>query len=78
MPTVLRWRGHRCFFYSNEAGEPPHVHVRKDDCEAKIWLDDVSVAVSVGFADHELGAILRMLGEQRDELLERWHDYFGN
>ncbi|WP_291603203.1 DUF4160 domain-containing protein [Bradyrhizobium sp.] len=28
MPTVLRWRSYRAFFYSNEGNEPPHVHVR--------------------------------------------------
>ncbi len=28
MPTVLRWGPYRAFFYSNERGEPAHVHVR--------------------------------------------------
>jgi len=27
MPTVLRWGPYRAFFYSNERGEPPHIHV---------------------------------------------------
>lgn len=29
MPTILLWRGHRFFFYSNEGSEPPHVHVAR-------------------------------------------------
>src|SRR5260370_284948 len=30
MPTVLRWGPYRAFFYSNERGEPPHIHVRPE------------------------------------------------
>ena len=40
MPTVLRWAGYPAFFYSNEGGEPPRVHVRSGDREAKIWLGE--------------------------------------
>ncbi|MGZ5843101.1 MAG: DUF4160 domain-containing protein [Xanthobacteraceae bacterium] len=36
MPTVLRWGPYRAFFYSNERGEPPHIHVRSGDFEAKL------------------------------------------
>jgi hypothetical protein len=41
MPTVLRWGPYRAFFYSNESGEPPHVHVRAGNFEAKFWLHDL-------------------------------------
>ena len=39
------WRGRlnadrAAFFYSNERGEPPHIHVRSGDFEAKFWLHD--------------------------------------
>ena len=40
MPTVLRWGPYRAFFDSNERGEPPHVHVRSGDSEAKFWLHE--------------------------------------
>jgi hypothetical protein len=53
MPTVLRWGPYRAFFYSNERGEPPHIHVRSGDFEAKFWLHDLSVAVNAGFPAHE-------------------------
>ncbi len=78
MPTVLRWRGYRFFFYSNEGSEPPHVHVLRDEMEAKIWLHDLSVAASVGYAPHELNDILRKLAEHREDMIRDWHDYFGN
>jgi Domain of unknown function (DUF4160) len=56
MPTVLRWGPYRAFFYSNERGEPPHIHVRSGDFEAKFWLHDLSVAVNAGFPAHEISA----------------------
>ncbi len=34
MPTLLRWRGYRFFFYSADGWEPPHIHVYKDGKEA--------------------------------------------
>jgi hypothetical protein len=55
MPTVLRWGPYRAFFYSNERGEPPHIHVRSGDFEAKFWLHDLSVAINAGFPAHEIG-----------------------
>ncbi len=68
MPTVLRWGPYRAFFYSNEGGEPPHVHVRAGDAEAKFWLHDLSVAVNAGFPAREIGAIVRHLRSRRDFL----------
>jgi hypothetical protein len=50
VPTVLRWGPYRAFFYSNEGGEPPHVHVRAGEKEAKFWLHDISPAANAGFA----------------------------
>ena len=49
MPTLLRWKGYRFFFYSADGWEPPHVHVAKDGKEAKVWLNDLGVAVSLGY-----------------------------
>jgi hypothetical protein len=46
MPTVLRWKGYRFFFWSGDRGEPPHVHVKRDAGEAKVWLDPHWVAKS--------------------------------
>ena len=78
MPTVLRWGGYRAFFYSNEGGEPAHVHVRTGNKEAKIWLHDLSVAFNVRFAPHELSDIIRELKLHRNDLLVTWNEHFGN
>lgn len=57
MPVVLRDRGLRYFFFSNEGTprETPHVHVKGGGSDAKIWLEpDVSIAESYGFNSREL------------------------
>jgi hypothetical protein len=78
VPVVLRWGPYRAFFYSNEGDEPAHVHVRAGDKEAKFWLHDLSVAINLGFRQHELGPIIGHLRAHRDELMDRWNDHFGN
>ena len=77
MPTVLRWRGYRFFFYSADVGGPPHVHVHRAGKEAKLWLETAAVAVNAGFSDRELATLRRVVSQNR-ELMERaWHDHFG-
>jgi hypothetical protein len=57
MPTVLRNKGYRIFFFSLDRGEPAHVHVEKGEKYAKFWLAPLRVARSRGFRDHELNEI---------------------
>ena len=78
MPTILRWGPYRAHFYSNERGEPPHVHVRAGDREAKFWLHDLAVAINVGYSAHELGDIIRHLQLNRKALLDVWNEHFGD
>ena len=77
MPTLLRWKGHRFFFYSADTWEPPHIHVYKDGKEAKIWLHDLTVAVNLGFASQELNEVVRKTRDMKDAFLEAWNDHFG-
>lgn len=78
MPTALRWGRFRAFFYSNEEGEPAHVHVRAGKQEAKFWLHDLSIAANAGFSAHELGDSLRELKLHRDTLQVARHEHFGD
>ena len=78
MPTVLRIEGYRLYFYSHEPNEPPHVHIDKAGSSAKAWLHPVGLARSVGFRPKEISAILKMVRENRAQLLEAWHGYFGS
>ena len=78
MPTLLRWRGFRFFVYSADGSEPPHVHVVKDGCEAKIWLHDLTVAVNLGYGSQDLNRLVEKTREHRNAFLEAWNDYFGS
>lgn len=78
MPTVLRVKGYRFFFFSLEGQEPPHVHVEAAEKFAKFWLTPVSLAKSRGFRSGELTEIQRIVEENRDLFEEKWHEHFGN
>jgi Domain of unknown function (DUF4160) len=76
MPTVLRSGPYRFFFYAGDRDEPPHIHVERDDNEAKVWLDPVLLECSFGFARKEINRILKLVQEQQQRLLESWHEFF--
>ena len=79
MPIVFRDRGFRFFFYSNEGSprEPVHIHVEKDDVEAKFWLNPVvSVAYNDGYNARTLRELLETV-EANKELIEgTWNEFF--
>jgi hypothetical protein len=77
MPRILVVGPYRFFFYSNEWGEPPHIHVQSERKLAKFWLTPVTLASSTRFAAHELNQIQRIVQENRDAFLEAWNEHFG-
>ena len=77
MPTVLRYKAYRIYFYSHEQNEPPHVHIDRDNLSAKLWLNPVSLASNLGFSARELRQIKRIVSENQAQLLEAWDEYFG-
>jgi hypothetical protein len=77
MPTVLKVGPYRFFFYSSDGGEPPHVHVERDDHVAKFWIDPVRLDVSGGYRRPELREIERIVRENARTLLEAWHGFFA-
>lgn len=80
MPVVFRYKGFRFFFYSNEGypREPMHIHTRKGEAIAKIWLEpDVSLAESYDLSSSELKELMEA-AEKNKELIKRyWNEYFG-
>ena len=77
MPTILRVGRFRFYFFSNEGQEPPHIHVKAAEDQAKFWLDPIVLAANYGFAARELNELERLILEHKTELLEAWNDYFG-
>jgi len=77
MPTVLRVGPYRFFFYAGDGDEPAHVHVERDDSEAKLWLDPVRLERSVGFTGKELRRVEKIVNDHREQLMESWNDFFN-
>ncbi|KAA6456854.1 DUF4160 domain-containing protein [Acidobacteria bacterium AB60] len=80
MPTVFWERGFRFFFYSNEGAprEPVHIHVEKDGCEAKFWLNPaVQLAYNDGYPSRVLRELEGMVRENRDRIERAWNEFFG-
>ncbi len=80
MPTVFRERGFRFFFYSNEGlpREQVHIHVEKDDMEAKFWLEpEVRVAYNDGYDARILRQLLEIVEANRDLIERVWNEFFG-
>jgi hypothetical protein len=76
MPTVLRVGPYRFFFYASDRGEPPHIHVERNDSVAKFWLDPVRLQSSGGFSRVGLARIEKLVSEHQSGLLEAWNEYF--
>jgi len=75
MPVVLRVNGYKFFFYQADvANEPPHVHVSKEDNEAKFWLDPIKVAREGKFRKSDLRDIERIIESNLQFLLNAWKE----
>jgi hypothetical protein len=77
LPTVLRLGRFRFFFFSNEGEEPPHVHVKAGEHEAKFWLLPVEIAINFGFNGPDLTEIEELVEEHANELMEAWNEHFS-
>ena len=80
MPAVLKYKGYRFFFYSNEGNprEPLHIHVRKGSALAKIWLaHNPYVAESYGFGAYELNELLQIAMKNKRMIARYWNDHFS-
>lgn len=76
MPTVLRIRSYRFFFFAGDRDEPPHIHVEHDDKNAKFWLDPVRLQRSGQFTRIELQRVQRLVEQHQTELLRSWNEFF--
>ncbi len=77
MPTVLKIKGYRFFFFSLEGNEPPHIHVENNEKTAKFWLKPINLASSYGFRSHELTEIRTIIIEYSTKFLEKWYEHFS-
>ena len=74
-PTLHREDGFRFFCYSNEADEPPHVHVSRAGGMAKVWLQPPALAWHRSFSPPELRRLVYIVQRDRVRLLEAWNEH---
>ncbi len=79
MPVVLRYKGVRLLFYSNEGSprEPMHIHAVRGGIDAKFWLDPVRVAYNDGFDSRTLRELRGIIGANAAKIEWAWRGYFG-
>jgi hypothetical protein len=77
MPTVLRIGPYRFFFYAGDQSEPAHVHVERENSQAKFWLNPVRLQNSGGFNRYEIHQLHRLVEDNAEHLLREWDEYFN-
>jgi len=77
MPSVLRIRGFRFFFFSNEH-LPKHIHIEKQNSYAKINLVNLELIENIGFNSKELKEIMKIVELHRSDFIKAWDEYFKN
>ena len=75
MPTIFVFFGFRFLFYSNDR-EPVHVHIVKDDCEAKYHVNPIELVYNHGFKKQQLAIIESVIEENAEVITERWNLFF--
>jgi hypothetical protein len=75
MPTVLRKYGFRFHFYGSDMGEPRHIHVSGHGGKAKVWLEPIEMAASVGYNSAELKRIMDVIRDHQSQFVEAWDEF---
>jgi hypothetical protein len=78
MPTVLREGPYRFFFYAGDRGEPPHIHVERENMVAKFWLSPLRLASSGDFSRAEINRVQQIVAIHQQMFLEAWNEFFGH
>lgn len=81
MPVVFRYGSFRLLFYANEGDprEPPHIHAVRDGVDTKFWLwPEVRPAYNDGYNAPTIRELIRVIEERREEIQEKWNDFFGD
>ncbi len=78
MPTVRNITGpYRFFFYSFDCNEPMHVHVQREKMVCKFWLEPVVLSKNNGFTSKELNNIREIIYNNKEKMMEVWHEHCG-
>ena len=78
MPTLLRVGAYRSFCYAGDRDEPPHIHIERDQDQAKFWLTPIRLQKNKGFSRTEINHIQKLIQEHQEQLLAGWNDFFND
>jgi len=75
MPTIFEIFGLRFFFFS-EDHTPIHVHVVKEDDDAKIQIEpEIKLVYNHGLKAKDLKRALELAEMYRDDIIKKWNEY---
>ena len=78
MPTVLRIKGFRFFFFSREETRK-HIHVCSGNGEAKFWVEpEIELAKNCGYSRQELKEIENIIEENHEYIIRAWDEHFAS
>lgn len=75
MPKIFEFFGFSFMFFSNDH-EPIHVHIVKDNCEAKYNVNPIEQVYNKGFKAREIRLIETIIEDNADVITERWTEFF--
>jgi hypothetical protein len=77
VPTILKAKGYRFFFYSNDHS-PIHIHVEKGGKTAKFDLNPVILSQSSKFNAKELKEIRTLVQQNQTIFKSKWDAFFDH
>ena len=78
MPTILRIKDYRFFFFSREELRQ-HIHICCQRGEAKFWLEpQIELAQNYRLSKKQLNEIENIIEEHYEDFVQAWEEHFGN
>lgn len=84
LPSLFSIRGYKVFFWSNELGEPIHVHIAKGGPKSpscKLWLTRQGGCVLANndakIPQRELNDLMDIVSAQFELICDRWKEFFA-
>lgn len=84
MPKALAdFMGYKLYFWSNEKGEPIHIHVSKGkqvENATKFWINRDSIELvhnKSEISKNDLKKIQKYIWANKEEIVYKWYRYFG-
>ena len=76
MPTVLKIKDYRFFFFSREESRQ-HIHIYCQNGEAKFWLEpQIELAKNYKLSRKQLNEVEKIIEENNEKFIQAWEEHF--